>query len=96
MLYASMFFALKLSDYLGWRYEIYTSEKEAIEHFFSHQNHKTLVSDRVQLFKMTHANCKNKYPIFIPVEKYQWDSRTQKYKWVEIKKDYNKEIKTCY
>lgn len=85
-----MFYALKLSDYMGWRYETYASEKEAIEHFFSHQNHKILVSDRVQLFRMDilHTGGFEIYPVFVPTHKFTFNRETFKYEWKKVKKTY--------
>ena len=85
-----MFYALKLSDYMGWRYETYASEKEAIERFSSRQSHKTLVSDRVQLFRMdiipSHGFAI--YPVFVPTHKYVFNKKTFQYEWKKIKRKY--------
>ena len=85
-----MFYALKLSDYMGWKYEYFTSETLAIKRFEAENSHKWLTSSRVQLFKMDiiPSNGFPIYPVFVPTHKYVLNKKTFQYEWKKIKRKY--------
>ena len=83
-----MFYALKITGYMGWYYKVFQYEKDAIQNFQIEMNAKDFKGNTaVQLFKMKHAFTKCRYPIFIPTHKYKMNNRRSGYTWIKIKKD---------